>query len=170
MDPSKPLNIVRLDGIHTPAPFFSPTFKHTYSSYDYTSSDDTLIISRLLDADVCITTRVPITSATLAACPRLKLIAVLAIGTDMLDLAACKAHNVTVCNVPAASNESVAEQAIALFFALRRNVVRMHGLTSMGSLWGEKMTLKSEFGECPRTCRGEVVGILGGGELGKVTG
>jgi lactate dehydrogenase-like 2-hydroxyacid dehydrogenase len=141
MDPSKPLNIVRLDGIHTPAPFFSPTFKHTYSSYDYTSSDDTLIISRLLDADVCITTRVPITSAT-----------------------------VTVCNVPAASNESVAEQAIALFFALRRNVVRMHGLTSMGSLWGEKMTLKSEFGECPRTCRGEVVGILGGGELGKVTG
>jgi hypothetical protein len=42
----------------------------------------------------------------------------------------------------------------------------MHELTAMGSLWGEKMTLKGEFGACPRTCRQEVVGILGGGELG----
>jgi glycerate dehydrogenase len=84
----------------------------------------------------------------------------------MVDLAACKRHGVIVSNVPAASNESVAEQAIALYFALRRNVIRMHDLTAMGSLWTQKMTLKAEFGDCPRTCRQEIAGILGGGELG----
>lgn len=115
---------------------------------------------------VAITTRIPISAHTLSRLPSLKLIAVLAIGTDMIDLAACKEHNVTVCNVPAASNESVAEQAIALYFALRRRVVRMHGLTVQGSKWGVQGTLKAEFGDCPRTCREEIVGIIGGGELG----
>lgn len=84
----------------------------------------------------------------------------------MIDLAACKQYGVTVSNVPAASNESVAEHAISLFFALRRKVVRMHGLTVEGSLWGKTGSLKDEFGECPGTCREEVVGVIGGGELG----
>lgn len=166
MDPTAALSIVRLDGIHTPAPFFSPTFKHTYTSHDHTPFDDSVIIPRLKDADICITTRVPITAATLAVCPKLKLIAVLAIGVDMIDLVACREKGVIVSNVPAASNESVAEQAIALFFALRRRVVSMHELTVAGERWGKQVTLKGEFGDCPRTCRQEVVGILGGGELG----
>jgi lactate dehydrogenase-like 2-hydroxyacid dehydrogenase len=56
----------------------------------------------------------------------------MAIGTDMIDLDACKAHGVTVSNVPAASNEAVAEHAIALYFAVRRNVVQMHEMTMQG--------------------------------------
>jgi len=169
MDESKPLHIVRLDGIHTPDPIFSPSFKHTYTSYPSVPFSTPTIISHLTSpqpANIAITTRIPITEETLQACPDLKLIAVLAIGTDMIDLAACKKHGVTVCNVPAASNESVAEHAIALFFAARRKVVRMHGLTVSGGEWGKTGSLKNEFGECPGTCREEVVGIIGGGELG----
>jgi lactate dehydrogenase-like 2-hydroxyacid dehydrogenase len=84
----------------------------------------------------------------------------------MIDLSACKTHGVTVTNVPAASNESVAEHAIALFFALRRNIVGMHDITRGGEEWVKKYSLKDEFGFCPGTCKEEVVGILGGGELG----
>jgi glycerate dehydrogenase len=84
----------------------------------------------------------------------------------MIDLSACKTHGVTVTNVPAASNESVAEHAIALFFALRRNILGMHDITRGGEEWVKKYSLKDEFGPCPGTCREEVVGILGGGELG----
>lgn len=167
---SKPPHIVRLDGIHTPPPTFSPSFPHTYTSHDYTPFTDSAIISALtspVPANVAITTRVPITEVVLKACPQLKMIAVLAIGTDMIDLAACKQYGVTVSNVPAASNESVAEHAISLFFALRRKVVRMHGLTVQGGLWGKTGSLKNEFGECPGTCREEVVGIVGSGELGE---
>jgi len=110
---------------------------------------------------------VPITSSTLAACPKLKLIAVFAIGSNHIDLAACKDHHVTVCNIPAASNEAVAEHAIALYFALRRNVVRMHELTAGGQRWVEKGSLAKDFGSIPNTCRDEVMAIFGGGELGK---
>ena len=118
-----PPHIIRLDSWVSPAPIFSPSFKHTYTSHDRTPPDSSTISSRLAIADIAITTRVPITADTLSKCPRLKLIAVLAIGTDMIDLAACKEHGVQVCNVPAASNEAVAEHAIALFFALRRNII-----------------------------------------------
>ncbi|TVY32111.1 putative 2-hydroxyacid dehydrogenase [Lachnellula subtilissima] len=125
-------HIVRLDGWVSPAPIFSPSFKHTYTSHDRTPSDTTTISSRLATADIAITTRVPITTATLSQCPRLKLIAVFAIGIDMIDLAACKEHGVQVCNVPAASNEAVAEHAIALFFALRRNVCLIRSVYTNG--------------------------------------
>lgn len=91
----------------------------------------------------------------------------MAIGVDMIDLAACKQYGVRVCNVPAASNESVAEQAIAMFFSLRRQVVRMHELTVPGVEWPKKISLKDEWGECPGTCREEVATIFGGGELGE---
>lgn len=84
----------------------------------------------------------------------------------MIDLAACKTRGVLVTNVPAASIESVAEHAIALFFALRRNVVAMHELTVRTDEYVQKYSLKNDFGGCPGTCREEVVGILGGGPLG----
>jgi lactate dehydrogenase-like 2-hydroxyacid dehydrogenase len=84
----------------------------------------------------------------------------------MIDLAACKEKNVTVCNVSAASNESVAEHAIALFFAVRRNVVAMHEATVQGEQWPQKGSLASLWPGLPGTCREEVMGVLGGGELG----
>ncbi|CZS95217.1 related to D-lactate dehydrogenase [Rhynchosporium agropyri] len=168
MAETPPLHIVRLDGIITPDPIFSPSFPHTYTSYPLVPFSSPSIITCLTTpkpANVAITTRVPITEETLQACPALNLIAVLAIGTDMIDLAACKRRGVIVCNVPAASNESVAEHAIALFFAARRKVVRMHGLTVNGNEWGKTGTLKDEFGELPGTCREEIVAIVGAGEL-----
>lgn len=121
--PKEPPHIVRLDGWVSPGPIFSPSFQHTYTSHDRIPIDSATISSHLATADIAITTRIPITAETLAKCPKLKLIAVFAIGTDMIDLAACKKHGVQVCNVPAASNEAVAEHAIALYFALRRCVV-----------------------------------------------
>jgi lactate dehydrogenase-like 2-hydroxyacid dehydrogenase len=88
-------------------------------------------------------------------------------GSDHIDLPACARRQILVTNVPAASIESVAEHALALFFALRRNVVGMHQLTVGTDEWVKKWSLKNEFGGCPGTCREEVVGILGGGELGE---
>jgi glycerate dehydrogenase len=119
----EPPHIVRLDGWVSPNPVFDPSFEHTSTTHERTPPESATIISRLATADVAISTRVPITAEILAACPKLKLVAVFAIGTDMVDLEACKKHGVKVCNVPAASNESVAEHAISLYFALRRCVV-----------------------------------------------
>jgi len=84
----------------------------------------------------------------------------------MISLPACSKRGILVTNVPAASVESVSEHALALFFALRRNVVGMHELTVGTDEWVQKYSLKGEFGGCPGSCREEFVGILGGGELG----
>ena len=163
---ANPLKIVRLDGTHSPGPTFSPAFQHTYISYTNTDFNTDLISSRIGDADVVISTRIPVSAATIAACPNLKLVAVCAIGSDHVDLAACKERGITVSNVPAASVEAVAEHAIALFFALRRNVVGMHQLTVKGDEWGKTGSLAGQFGGMPGTCRDDVMGIFGAGELG----
>jgi hypothetical protein len=103
MSPSHPpLKIVRLDGVHAEPPVF--TIPHSYIEYP-TTSDPSTIPGRIGDADIVLTTRVPITASTLDACPNLKFVAVFAIGYDMIDLVACKERGVKVANVPAASSE-----------------------------------------------------------------
>ena len=42
----------------------------------------------------------------------------------------------------------------------------MHDITRKGEEWVKRYSVKDEFGACPGTCKEEVVGILGGGELG----
>ena len=113
-----PLKIVRLDGIHFQAPTFS--IPHSYTEYQTTPNNQSVIISRISDADVVITTRVPISAETLAHCPHLKMIAVMAIGFDMIDLAACKERGVLVSNVPAASKDPL------LFFIPPQNSFLNH--------------------------------------------
>lgn len=100
---STPLKIVRLDGIHALPPTFA--IPHTYTEY-LTTRDASTIASRIGDADVVITTTVPIRRATLEACPSLKFVAVMAIGFDIVDVEACKERGVKVANVPAANSES----------------------------------------------------------------
>jgi len=80
MHAPKTINIVRLDGIYTPSLTFSPGLQHTYTEYLSTPSDVDIIVDRIKDADVIITTRIPISAETLERCPRLKHVAVLAIG------------------------------------------------------------------------------------------
>lgn len=51
---SKPLKIVRLDGLYVPSPTF--TIPHTYTEYP-TTPDLSTIVPRIGDANVVITTR-----------------------------------------------------------------------------------------------------------------
>ena len=80
MEPNQIPHLVRLDGIHSPPPTFSPDFKYTYTEYPTTPSDTNTIVERIKDADVVITARIPITEEILQQCPRLKHVAVFAIG------------------------------------------------------------------------------------------
>ncbi|KAH8592298.1 2-hydroxyacid dehydrogenase-like protein [Bisporella sp. PMI_857] len=164
----KPISIIRLDAaVGGGNPTF--TFPHTYIPHPDTPKSDPAVISALqsVSADVVITTRVPITAGVLAACPSLKLVAVWAIGSDHIDLAACKEKGVRVCNIPAASNEAVAEHAISLYFSLRRRIVYLHELTRAGKEWVSRGSLAGEFGgKIPGTAREEVLSVFGAGELG----
>lgn len=159
--------IVRLDGVYT---VFNPTFNfpHDYTEYGLTTPAE--VDARIADVDILITTRAAINeaNATLwaASHSRPKMIAVMAIGTDMLDLAACRKLGIFVSNVPAASNESVAEQAFAHYFAAKRRVVKMHDAVVQDQIWRQTGTALKVFGPLPGTAKTEIMGIIGAGELG----
>jgi hypothetical protein len=73
-------------------------------------------------ASIAIINKVRIGADELAQLPELRLIALAATGSDNLDLEACRAANVAVCNIRNYSGPSVPEHAMALMLALSRNL------------------------------------------------
>lgn len=81
-----------------------------------------LVLERAKDADVLFTNKVVLGRATFEKLPKLRLVSVLATGTNVVDLAAARDHGVTVCNVPGYSTASTAQLAIALLLELCHGV------------------------------------------------
>ena len=63
-----------------------------------------------------------ITREMLGSLPQLKIIATMSTGFDHIDLEACKSRNITVCNVPAYGDNTVAEYAFGLILAMARKL------------------------------------------------
>ena len=97
-----------------------PEFSHTLKTHH--RSTPAQVIKRLRGASIAITNKVPIQAVHMQALPRLKLIAVIATGTNIIDLEAARKHDITLCNVPGYAATSVAEHTMALMLALRRNL------------------------------------------------
>jgi D-3-phosphoglycerate dehydrogenase len=83
------------------------------------------VISVVKDADALIVQYAPVTQKVLEAAPRLKVVSEYGVGVDSIDLAACTARGIAVCNVPDYSFQEVSDQAIALTLALERGVVSL---------------------------------------------
>ncbi len=79
--------------------------------YPRTSPD--LVVERIADSDAILLNKVSITEEILGKCPSLHYIGVQATGYNVIDVEACKRHNVTVTNVPAYSTAGVAQLVFA---------------------------------------------------------
>lgn len=101
----------------------------------------------------------PITAATLAAMPSLKMVATLSTGYDHIDLAACKARGVVVSNVPSYGENTVAEQAFALLLALTRKIVPAVNNTRLGDFRLDGLRGVD--------LAGKVLGVIGTGRIGQ---
>jgi glycerate dehydrogenase len=112
--------IACLDRATLPMALPTPNFPHQWLEFPLTNEAD--IVSRAIAADIVITNKVPFSAQTIAAIPNLKLIAVAATGTNLIDLDAAAAQGVAVCNVSGYSTHSVAEHSLMLMLALRRNL------------------------------------------------
>ena len=83
--------------------------------YDRTSYEESpLIAERIGDAEIVVMNKTPISKTTLEKCPNVKMIAVLATGFNVVDLAAARERGIPVCNVPNYGGYSVSQFAIAL--------------------------------------------------------
>ena len=114
--------IVFLDRESVGANVRKPNFPHSYKEYQSTWTPEE-IVDRLKDATIAIINKVPMRADTLKQLPKLKLIAVAATGTDVVDKAYCKANGITVVNIRNYAFNTVPEHVLALMFALRRNLL-----------------------------------------------
>jgi glycerate dehydrogenase len=159
--------IVFLDRESVDAKVRRPNFPHTYQEYQSTWSPED-VVARLKDASIAIINKVPMRAETLKQLPKLKLIAVAATGTDVVDKAYCKQNGITVVNIRNYAFNTVPEHVLALIFALRRNLFAYVEDTKNG-VWNKS----SQFCFLTHPIRdisGSTLGIVGYGALGKSIG
>lgn len=98
-------------------------------------------------------------AGVLAQLPRLKLVATRSTGHDHIDLGYCRAHGVTVCNVPDYGDHTVAEHAFALLLAISRHLVEAVERTRRGNF--------SQSGLRGFDLHGKTLGVIGAGRIGR---
>ncbi|MEO1091479.1 MAG: D-2-hydroxyacid dehydrogenase [Pseudomonadota bacterium] len=140
-----------------------PTFAHDWVNHAATVPED--VVPRLADADVAVINKVRLDAATLAALPRLRLIAVAATGTDCIDKAACRERGITVVNIRGYADTTVPEHTFALMLALRRSLCRYRDDVRRGR-W--QAAGQFCFHDHPiRDLAGSTLGVIGEGHIGQ---
>ena len=166
IDPSKPapLRVVFLDRATLGPTVMVPPLAvaHEFTSFDATPAS--LIEARIADADIVITNKTPLGEAAIAASPKLRLIAIAATGTDVVDLAACRARGVAVCNIRGYALHTVPEHTFALILALRRNLLAYRASVAAGR-WQQAGQF-CYFDFPVRDLAGATLGVFGRGALG----
>jgi D-lactate dehydrogenase len=99
-----------------------------------------------------------ITREVLDLLPMVKVINTMSTGFDHIDLKACRARNITVCNVPSYGDNTVAEYAIGLIIALARKLKPTIEQIARGFF--------SRTGLIGIDMKGKTLGLVGTGNIG----
>ncbi|MCO4757298.1 MAG: 2-hydroxyacid dehydrogenase [Oceanospirillaceae bacterium] len=119
---------------------------------------------RIAGYDIVITNKVKISRAAMDAAPDLKLICVVATGTNNIDLQAAAEKSITVCNCVAYGVDSVAQHVLSMMLALHTNIIQYDRAVKAGD-WG-KASQFCMLGFPIRELSGRTLGIVGYGNLG----
>ncbi|KAE8366098.1 D-isomer specific 2-hydroxyacid dehydrogenase [Aspergillus caelatus] len=164
-------HMVVLQGDFVRIPEFNLPEPYTFTKTVYPQTTLANLHERIYDASILVLCAFPIDATALSEekSPHLKLIVIVASGTDCVDLEVCRKRGIAVTNCPGANIASVSEHAMGLYFTTRRRLADMHAQTRAGE-W-QKQTLMfrylDKYGDPPLTCEDEVVGIIGNGGVGK---
>jgi glycerate dehydrogenase len=158
-------HVVFLDRQSLKANVRRPSFEHTWEEHVQTLEAD--VVTRLKNATVAITNKVPIRKATLEQLPNLKMIAVAATGYDVIDVAACRERGVGVANIRNYAVHTVPEHSFALIFALRRNITAYRDDVLRGRWQAQDQFCF--FDHSISDLYGSTLGIFGEGALGQGT-
>lgn len=122
--------------------------------------DPAAIIAGARDAEVLLLGYAPITREIIEALPKLKLIALMSMGFDFVDLDAASEHGIWVTNVPGAATEEVATHALALLLHATRQLPFYLG-SATPERWNERAAAAP-----PRLSELQL-GIVGLGKIGR---
>ena len=161
------MKIVVLDGYAANPGDLSWDFLNKYGEvavYDRTPTE-ALVVERAAGAGVVIINKTPITRAAVEALPEMKLIAVLATGYNVVDVAACTEHGVAVANVPGYSGASVAQQTFA-FILEYCNRVAAHSASVLAGDWANCPDFSYMVAPLAEL-DGKTMGLIGYGDIGR---
>lgn len=122
-------------------------------------------LDRAKDADILLTNKTPIKREQLDQLPKLKFIAVLATGYNVVDIAAAREKGISVSNVPSYGTDSVAQHVIALMMELF-NQVGEHAQSVRAGDWSRCQDF-SYWKRSVREISGLSLGIVGFGRIGQ---
>ncbi len=136
-----------------------------YDRISYTESDE--IAKTIGDAEVVLTNKTPISRATLDKCPKLKLIAVLATGYNVVDYNYAKEKGVLVCNVPTYGTQIVGQFAVGLLLEICSHF-QYHSDTVKSGKWQNHIDWC--YWDFPLIeLYGKTAGVVGLGRIGQTT-
>ena len=134
--------------------------------YERTAKNE--VVSRIGDAEIVFLNKTPVDASVFEQCKNLRMIGILATGYNIVDIAAAKAHGVTVCNVPGYSTGAVAQMTFALLLEMTQHVGEHSQAVHAG-----------QWQRCPDFCfwnapltelAGKTLGIVGYGAIGQAVG
>lgn len=126
------------------------------------NQDPNNYLDEMKDADALIVRIAKCDGHTIENSPNLKVIGRTGVGYDSVDVKTATAHGIPVVITPGANNRSVAEHAVAMMFALSKNLVEAQQEMCKGNweIRGAKKAFELE---------GKTIGILGLGAIGRET-
>ncbi|MFN4262464.1 MAG: NAD(P)-dependent oxidoreductase [Thioalkalivibrionaceae bacterium] len=131
----------------------------------FDETDGPHIVARAAAADVLVLNKVTLSEATLAALPRLKLIATLATGVNQIDLKAAATNGIAVANARNYATESVAQHVFAMLLSqlCRLDAYERDVRSGRWSAHKQFCLLDHPISELA----GKIFGIIGFGALGQ---
>ncbi len=160
------MNITCVESLGIPQTRFEELKKHyasmghTFTYYMDRKEDEETLAERMREADIAVISNIKLSANVLSQCPKLRYLSVAFTGLDHIDLAYCKAHNITVQNAAGYSTTAVSELAVGMMLDLLRNIVTLNEKIRQG---GSRGTFLG------RELRGKTVGVVGTGAIGTAT-
>lgn len=123
------------------------------------------LAERVSDADGILCNKTPLPAELFDRCPKLRYVGECATGYNNIDIAAAKAHGVTVCNVAGYSTDAVAQHTFALILHHYSRVAQYDAAVRQGA-WKQAKT----FCIMPypmQELAGKTLAVVGYGSIGK---
>lgn len=134
-----------------------------FTCHDRTAGDQ--IRGRIGAAELVLTNKTPLSAETLAACPGIRYIGVLATGYNVVDVEAARERGIVVTNIPDYSSDAVAQFTFALLLEVCHHVGH-HAETVREGRWSASLDFC--YWDYPLVeLHGKTLGVVGFGHIGR---
>ncbi|MBO4338520.1 MAG: D-2-hydroxyacid dehydrogenase [Clostridia bacterium] len=131
----------------------------------YDRTPDEMIFERIKDADIVVTNKTPLDRDILSRLDKLKFIALLSTGYNVVDCEYAKSIGVPVSNIPTYSTSAVAQLTFSFILEFT-NAVAVHSLSVHNGEWEANADFC--YWKTPLTeLEGKTLGIIGFGKIGQ---